>query len=80
MGSVLPSLFRLFSALLFLCLSGMALAYEANVNKVEVTGRAAISDDQTQVARRLALEDAFYLAALKAGADISGTTITRKVF
>ena len=78
MGSVLPLLFRLFSAVLFLGLSGMALAYDANVSKVEVTGRAAISDDQTRTARRYALEDAFYLAALKAGADISGTTITSK--
>ena len=78
MGSVLPLLFRLFSAVLFLGLSGMALAYDANVSKVEVTGRAAISDDQTQKARRHALEDALYLAALKAGADISGTAITSK--
>ena len=78
MGSVLPLLFRLFSVVLFLGLSGMALAYDANVSKVEVTGRAAISDDQTQKARRYALENAFYLAALKAGADISGTTITSK--
>ena len=78
MGSVLPSLFRLFSALLSFSLSDMALAYDANVSKVEVTGRAAISDDQTQKARRRALEDALYLAALKAGADISGTAITSK--
>jgi len=78
MGSVLPSLFRLFSALLFFSWSDMALAYDANVSKVEVTGRAAISDDQTQKARRHALEDALYLAALKAGADISGTAITSK--
>lgn len=78
MGSVLPLLFRLFSAVLFLGFSSMALAYDANVSKVEVTGRAAISDDQTQKARRHALEDALYLAALKAGADISGTAITSK--
>ena len=56
----------------------MALAYDANVSKVEVTGRAAIHNDQTQKARRHALEDALYLAALKAGADISGTAITSK--
>ena len=78
MGSVLPLLFRLFSAVMFLGLSGMALAYDANVSKVEVTGRAAIHNDQTQKARRHALEDALYLAALKAGADISGTAITSK--
>ena len=54
------------------------MAYDANVSKVEVTGRAAISDGQTQKARRHALEDALYLAALKAGTDISGTAITSK--
>ena len=53
----------------------MALAYDANITKVEVTGRAG---DLTQKARRHALEDALYLAALKAGADISGTAITTK--
>lgn len=56
----------------------VASAYDANISKVEVVGRAAISDDQTQKARRYALEDALYLAALKAGADISGTAITSK--
>ena len=78
MCSVLLSLFRISSAILFLCLSGMALAYDANITRVEVTGRAAISDDLTQKARRQALEDALYFAALKAGADISGTAITSK--
>jgi hypothetical protein len=51
-------------------------AYGANVTKIEATGRAAISDDMTQKARRHALEDALYMAALKAGADISSTAIT----
>ena len=78
MCSALQLLFRLSSVVAFLCLSGMALAYDANITKVEVTGRAAISDDLTQKARRHALEDALYLAALKAGADISGTAITTK--
>ena len=51
-------------------------AYGANVTKIEATGRAAISDDMAQKARRHALEDALYMAALKAGADISSTAIT----
>ena len=51
-------------------------AYGANVTKISATGRAAISDTQTQKARRHALEDALYMAALRAGADISSTAIT----
>ena len=51
-------------------------AYGANVTKISATGRAAISDTKTQKARRHALEDALYMAALKAGADISSTAIT----
>lgn len=54
----------------------MASAYDANVSKVEVTGRAPIVDNQVRKARRHALEDALYFAALKTGADISSTAIT----
>ncbi len=64
--------------LLLICWATVAFGYDANISKVEVTGRAAISDDQTGKARRYALQDALYLAALKAGADISGTSITSK--
>jgi hypothetical protein len=51
-------------------------AYSANITQISATGRAAISEDMTQKARRHALEDALYMAALKAGADISGTAVT----
>ena len=40
---------------------------------VETTGRAVITDTaNTDLARRLALEDALYLAALEGGVDVSG--------
>ena len=69
---------KLLTAVIFYLCSSVVLAFDANVSKVEVTGRAAISHHQIQKARRHALEDAFYLAALKAGADISATAITSK--
>jgi hypothetical protein len=59
--------------LLSLAASG---AYSANITQISATGRAAISEDMTQKARRHALEDALYMAALKAGADLSSTAIT----
>ena len=59
--------------LLSLAASG---AYGANITQISATGRAAISEDMTQKARRYALEDALYMAALKAGADISSTVIS----
>lgn len=65
-------------AFLFSLSAMAASAYDANVSKVESTGRAAISGDQTQKARRNALEDALYMAALKAGTNISGTAISSK--
>lgn len=39
---------------------------------VRVTGRAAVTDNDTDRAQRFALEDALYLAALEGGADVSG--------
>ena len=39
---------------------------------VRVTGRAAVTDNDTDRAQRYALEDALYLAALEGGADVSG--------
>jgi hypothetical protein len=59
--------------LLSLAASG---AYGANITQISATGRAAISEDMTQKARRHALEDALYMAALKAGANLSSTAIT----
>ena len=71
-------IFTLWTSFLFCLCASTTLAYDANFSKVEVTGRAAISNNQAQKARRHALEDALYMAALKAGADISGTAITSK--
>ena len=53
-----------------------ALAQGANIIAVDVTGKAALSQKGAQKARRNALEDALYLAALKTGADLSGITIS----
>ena len=45
----------------------------AGVNIVEVTGRAALSDQYTSdELRRMALEDALYLAALQGEARVDG--------
>ena len=68
--------FCLIWAIMLFCSATVAFAYDTNISKVEVTGRAAISDNQTRKARRHALQDALYLAALKTGVDISGTSIT----
>ena len=72
------NIFLLWASILFSLWASTTLAYDANFSRVEVTGRAAISHNQTQKARRHALEDALYMAALKAGADISSTAITSK--
>ena len=46
---------------------------QAGVNIVEVTGRAALSDQYTSdELRRMALEDALYLAALQGEARVDG--------
>ncbi len=70
--------FHLMTFLMVSLFASSSLAYDANFTKVEVTGRAAISDNKSQKARKYALEDALYMAALKAGADITGTAITSK--
>ena len=48
----------------------------ATITKILATGKAAISEGMPEKARRYALEDALYMAALKAGADISSTAVT----
>ena len=50
-----------------------AFAYQDfNILKAEVTGRAVLVDNNIEKARRLALEDALYLASLKGGAFVDG--------
>ncbi|MDA9989417.1 flagellar assembly protein T N-terminal domain-containing protein [Paracoccaceae bacterium] len=67
---------RLTAASITVLILAASGAYGANVIQILATGRAAISEDMTQKARRHALEDALYMAALKVGADISSTAIT----
>ncbi|MAB64430.1 MAG: hypothetical protein CMG98_10255, partial [Marinovum sp.] len=50
--------------------------FAANIATVDATGRAALSGHSEQKARRFALEDALYLAALKNGVRISGTLVS----
>ena len=51
-----------------------ALATE--ISSVKASGRAALSGQSMQKVRRVALEDALYLAAISAGTEISGTAIS----
>ena len=50
----------------------MRFLIKINVLNVEATGRAVILDNNIEKARRLALEDALYLASLKGGAFVDG--------
>ncbi len=66
-------LIKIYLILKAILLSFHAFAYQdLNVLKAEVTGRAVIFDDNIEKARRLALEDALYLASLKGGAFVDG--------
>ncbi len=62
------------SALFVLSIPNFTLS--ADIRKVNAVGRSAIIEQKTQTARRNALEDALYLAALEAGGNISGLSIT----
>ncbi len=54
-------------------LSFQAFSYnDLNILKAEVTGRSVILNNDIDKARRLALEDALYLASLKGGAVVDG--------
>ena len=66
-------LFKFYFFLQLIFLSFKSFAYQDfNILKAEVTGRAVILDNNIEKARRLALEDALYLASLKGGAFIDG--------
>ena len=59
--------------LLLILLPYQVSAYQDfNILKAEVTGRAVILDNNIEKAKRLALEDALYLASLKGGAFVDG--------
>ena len=66
-------LIKLYFFLLLTLKSFHAFSYQDfNVLKAEVTGRAVILDNNIEKAKRLALEDALYLASLKGGAFVDG--------
>ena len=60
-------------------LSFQSFAYQDfNILKAEVLGRSVILDNNIEKARRLALEDALYLASLKGGAFVDGFSSVSK--
>ena len=61
-------LIKFYFFLQLILLSFKSFAYQDfSILKAEVTGRAVILDNNIEKARRLALEDALYLASLKGG-------------
>ena len=68
--------------LVFYCTFILSVIFSAGVTKtyakdtlrfIETTGRSVIENDEIiNIARRRALEDALYLAALRGGAKING--------
>ena len=66
-------LIKFYVFLQLILLSFKSFAYQDfSILKAEVTGRAVILDNNIEKARRLALEDALYLASLKGGAFVDG--------
>ena len=69
----MKKLIKFYFFLQFILLSHKSFAYQDfNILKAEVTGRAVILENNIEKARRLALEDALYLASLKGGAFVDG--------
>ena len=69
----MKKLLKFYFFLKFVLVSFHAFSYQdINVLNAEVTGRAVILDNNIEKARRLALEDALYLASLKGGAFVDG--------
>ncbi len=72
-------LIKFYFFLQFILLSFQSFAYQDfNILKAEVTGRSVILDNNIQKAKRLALEDALYLASLKGGAFVDGFSSVSK--
>ena len=72
-------LIKFYLFLQFILLSFSVFAYQdVNILKAEVTGRSVILDNNIEKARRLALEDALYLASLKGGAFVDGFSSVSK--
>ena len=69
----MKKLLKFYFFLKFVLVSFHAFSYQdINVLNAEVTGRAVILDNNIEKARRLALEDALYLASLRGGAFVDG--------
>ena len=67
------NVFKICIFMFVLSLSPFLVPSQAGVNIVEVTGRAALTDQYTSdELRRMALEDALYLAALQGEARVDG--------
>lgn len=65
------------AALCFFLLSGAhSIVLAAEISAVTASGRAALSSQSVEKVRRIALEDALYLAAISAGTEISGAAIS----
>ncbi len=72
-------LIKFYLFLQLILISFHAFSYQdINVLKAEVTGRAVVLDNNIEKARRLALEDALYLASLKGGAFVDGFSSVSK--
>ncbi len=71
------SIFLLFFLSISISLEARILN-EVKVNEVQVTGRSVIIDNNVKKARKLALEDALYLAALRGGAFVEGFSSVSK--
>ena len=72
-------LIKFYFFLQLIILSLKSYAYQDfNILKAEVIGRAVILDNNIEKARRLAFEDALYLASLKGGAFVDGFSSVSK--
>ena len=72
-------LIKFYFFLQLILLSFHSFAYQDfNILKAEITGRSVILDNNIERARRLALEDALYLASLKGGAFVEGFSSVSK--
>ena len=65
-------IFFIIAIFVFVSISSLLLARESSVQLVTTTGRSVIIDENVNVAKKRALDDALYLASLQGGAKIDG--------
>ena len=65
-------IFFIIAIFTFVSISSLLLAKESSVQLVTTTGRSVIIDENVNVAKKRALDDALYLASLQGGAKIDG--------